>query len=87
MTPPLGWPRSHGCSSTHLSLVLRLQPQPRLDAAPRLQEGLALGAVRQVADEDPGGVHAHEQNGLSRHLRTDGRRCHGNGQTLIRRLA
>lgn len=60
----------------HLSLVLGLEPQPRLDAAPRLQEGLALGAVRQVADEDAGGVHAQEEDHLSRHLRTD-------GQTLL----
>lgn len=55
---------------SHLSLVLRLQPQPGLDAAPRLQEGLALSPVRQVADEDAGGVHAHEEHGLSCDLET-----------------
>lgn len=61
---------------THLSLVLRLQSQPSLDAAPRLQEGLTLSPVRQVTDEDAGGVHAHEQHSLSsylEHRRTDGR--------------
>lgn len=55
---------------THLSLVLGFQPQPSLDAAPRLQEGLPLSSVRQVADEYAGGVHAHEQHGLSRDLET-----------------
>lgn len=61
---------------THLSLVLGLESQPSLDAASRLQEGLALSAVRQVADEDAGSVHAHEQHSLSRYLqhrRADGR--------------
>lgn len=57
-------------TASHLSLVLRLQPQPGLDAAPRLQEGLALSPVRQVADEDAGGVHAHEEHGLSCDLET-----------------
>lgn len=60
--------RCRGPGPTHLSLVLRLQPQPSLDAAPRLQEGLALGPVRQVADEDAGRVHAQEQSSLGRHL-------------------
>lgn len=53
---------------THLSLVFCLQPEASLDATPRLQEGLALCAVRQVTDEDAGGVHTHEEHGLGCHL-------------------
>lgn len=52
----------------YLSLVFRLQAQPGLHAPPRLQEGLALGPVRQVADGDPRRVHAHEQHRLGHHL-------------------
>ncbi len=54
---------------THLSLVLCLESQPSLDAAPRLQEGLTLSAVRQVTDENPSSVHTHEQHSLSRYLK------------------
>ena len=56
-------------SRTHLSLVFRLEPQPSLDAAPRLQKGLALSPVGQVTDEDPRGVHTHEQHSLSCYLK------------------
>lgn len=61
--------RRRGTSWTHLSLVFRLEPQPSLDAAPRLQKGLALSPVRQVTDEDPRGVHTHEQHSLSCYLK------------------
>lgn len=52
----------------HLSLVLRFKPQPGLNATARLQEGLALGPVRQVADEDASGVHTQEEHCLRCHL-------------------
>lgn len=55
-------------SAAHLSLVLCLESQPSFDAAPRLEEGLTLSAVRQVTDEYPSSVHAHEQHSLSCYL-------------------
>lgn len=55
-------------AAPHLSLVLSFKPQPGLNAAARLQEGLALGPVRQVADEDSRRVHTQEENRLRCHL-------------------
>lgn len=64
----LAVPDSYHTAAPHLSLVLRFKPQPGLNAAPRLQEGLALGPIRQVADEDASRVHTQEEHCLRRHL-------------------
>lgn len=53
---------------THLLLVLVLQPQPVLDAGPRLQEGPPLGALGQHPGAHPIHVHAHEKQGVGAKL-------------------
>ena len=52
----------------YLSLVLLLQPEATLDAAPRLQEDLPLSVVCQVVDEQASCVHTQVQKAFGKHL-------------------
>ena len=51
-----------------LLLVLPLGGQPRLDALPRLHEGLSLGHLAGVVSQHPRAVGAQEQHRVAAHL-------------------
>ena len=51
-----------------LLLVLPLRGQPRLNALPRLHEGLSLGHLAGVVGQHPGDVGAQEEHGVAAHL-------------------
>ena len=51
-----------------LLLVLLLGGQPRLDALPRLHEGLPLGHLAGVVGQHTGYVCAEEEHGVAAHL-------------------
>lgn len=54
--------------SHNLSLVLLLQFEATLDAAPCLQEYLPLGVVSQVVDEQASCVHTQVQQAFGKNL-------------------
>lgn len=54
--------------SLYLSLVLLLEFEATLDAAPCLQENLSLGVVCQVVDEQASCVHTQVQQAFGKHL-------------------
>lgn len=58
---------SRGCRG-YLSLVLLLEFEATLDAAPRLQENLPLRVVGQVVDEQACCVHAQVQQAFGKNL-------------------
>ena len=62
------------CRSTYQFVVFVLYLKPGSDAVPRVDEGFALGPVRDVVQKDAGDVDAHKDDAV-------GHQLEGNGNT------